>query len=384
MINLIARIICVVASLGALSLAQVARPSSHLSPSERQIIKLACNHSVVMLGENGHGDGSTISIKARIIPELVAHCGFSAIAFESSYYDFAELARSTPAHHRYDRQKFLSAIGRIWNQDAEFQPLADWVARQTSNKLAMFGIDDTFGSAGATYSLSVMPGQLAMLVPENERPVCQALLALDGWPGLDDAAQQSMTDHCLANALESLVTSSNPDVSHLRAMANAYRRSNARRRLQTNEFISARDLAMADNLDAFRRALSPGTKIIVWVANAHAALGGYKVGSPIGQIAKTRYGLDLFTVGFSSAGGKFRWSRNEVRKVPLASEDSLETRILQGRSAAVATQAQLASMGTIPGSALSWHQRIETNWSGLFDAIYVLGEERPTTIVIGN
>lgn len=167
-------------------------------------------------------------------------------------------------------------------------------------------------------------------------------------------------------------------------MANAYRRYNARRRLPTNEFIAARDLAMADNLAAFRRALPQGAKIIVWVANGHAPLGGYDVGAPIGQIAKTRYGRDLFTVGFSSAGGQFRWSKDEVREVLLASEESLEARILRGRSAAVATQAQLASMGTIPGAALSWHKRIETNWSRLFDAIYVLGEERPTTIVTGN
>lgn len=118
-----------------------------------------------------------------------------------------------------------------------------------------------------------------------------------------------MADHCLANVLKSLAGSRNPDASHLCAMANAYRRSNARRRLQTNEYIAARDLAMADNLDAFRRALPQGTKIIVWVANVHAALGGYDVGAPIGQIAKKRYGQDLFTVGFSSAGGQFRWSR---------------------------------------------------------------------------
>lgn len=347
-------------------------------------MKLACNHSVVVLGENSHGDGSTISIKARIVPELVARCGFSAIAFESSYYDFAELARSTPAHHGYDRQKFLSAIGRIWNLDVEFLPLADWVVRQSPKKLTLYGLEDTIGSAGATYSLSVMPGQLAMLVPEKERPVCQALLALDGWPGLDDAAQQGMTDHCLANVLKSLAGSRNPDASHLRAMANAYRRYNARRRLPTNEFIAARDLAMADNLDAFRRALPQGAKIIVWVANGHAPLGGYDVGAPIGQIAKTRYGRDLFTVGFSSAGGQFRWSKDEVREVLLASEESLEARILRARSAAVATQAQLASMGTIPGAALSWHKRIEANWSRLFDAIHVLGEERPTTIVTGN
>jgi hypothetical protein len=56
-----------------------------------------------------------------------------------------------------------------------------------------------------------MPGPLATLVPEKERPVCQALLALDGWPGLDDPAQQSMADHCIANALEPPDASSNPD-----------------------------------------------------------------------------------------------------------------------------------------------------------------------------
>lgn len=363
-----------------LSCAAAQHAARSLSHSERELIRLACPHTIVVLGENGHGDGATIALKARLIPELVRRCGFSAIAFEGSFYDFAELGRTTPLDQPYDRHRLLSAVGRIWNRDTEFSPLADWMSQQSPSRLVLAGIDDQVGSTGAFYSLTTMPAELAALVPDDDRAACQSLLALDGWDGLDQLAQQERTDHCLAQALHQLSLRSDPEAERFRSLAEAFRRANARSSLQGDAYVAARDRAMADNLDAFRRTLPSGAKIIVWTANFHAAGGGLANGETLGQIARARYGSALFTVGFSAAGGRFRWSQAEVRDVPSAPVGSVEAEILRGRASAVAARARLASLGTVTGTALSWHQAITADWSMMFDALFVLRREEPTTL----
>lgn len=352
-----------------------------LPGAELQLIRLVCHHSVVLLGENGHGDGATIAIRAKLVPELVRRCGFSAIVFESSYYDFAELARTTSPTDHYDRQKLLSAVGGIWSPYSEFFPLADWLTRQSPSKLAIAGIDDQIGMRGAFYSLTGMPAQLSALSAKEDRAKCQSLFALSGWRGLNPNAQHVQRDLCLVGALGSLAGRNDYEARHLRAMAEAFRRANARSSLVGDEYVAARDQAMADNLDAFRKSLPRGTKILVWTANSHAAIGGYGVGKPLGQIARARYGSDVFSVGFSAAGGQYRWSRTEVRDVPEAPANSLETQILRGRASAVAANGRLASLGVISGAALSWHKMITADWSKLFDAVFVLSREKPTTRV---
>jgi erythromycin esterase-like protein len=350
-----------------------------LTKSERKLVKLACQHSLVLVGENSHGDGGTISIKGKIIPELVRKCDFSLLVFESSFYDFAELTRIASPIQTYDREKFISSVGMIWSQTVEFRPFADWIARQSPRKIFLGGIDDQVGSRGAFYSITKMPRQLADYSPAEDRVKCANLLSFKGWPGLNADLQRTATDQCLSEISAALALEDNDHARHLSAMAIAYRRSIARSGLPAADYNAARDRAMADNLDVFRMRSPQGTKIIVWVANAHAATGGFEIGSTLGQIVHERYGNEAFSIGFSAAGGQFRWSQADVRDVPVAHDISLEARILRGRESAVATRKELAAMGRISGSALSWHQVMTADWSKLFDAIFVLRSERPTS-----
>jgi erythromycin esterase-like protein len=145
--------------------------------------------------------------------------------------------------------------------------------------------------------------------------------------------------------------------------------------------IAARDAAMADKLQSFKRQLGSRAKIIVWTANAHAALGGYMVGKPLGQITRERIGSALLSVGFSAAGGDFRWSKSETRPVPTAAPGSLEQTILDSRPTALADKAELKRVGRVSGTALDWHKPLVENWSDLFDAIYVIAREQPTTLL---
>lgn len=354
---------------------------SSITPSERRLIRSACDHNVVMLGENSHGDGATIALKAKLVPELVRRCGFSAIAFESSFYDFAELAHVTKADQRYDRSKLLSAVGLLWARDAEFRPLTDWLSSQTPQTVRLDGLDDQIGAAGAFYSLKQMPLELSAVIPARDQSACRE--SMTGYINfsIDRASAAPEVDRCLSLALHKLSTITGAQAAKLRAMAQAFSNVIHRARLTGNDMIAARDQAMADELRAFRRMLKKGSKIIVWTANAHAAYGGLESGKTLAQITRERVGPKLFTIGFSAATGQYRWSKSEVRDVPSAGANSLEGMVLNDHYAAVATRAQLQRLGTISGTALSWHKPLAVNWSKLFDVIYVIDRERPTTLV---
>jgi erythromycin esterase-like protein len=226
-----------------------------------------------------------------------------------------------------------------------------------------------------------MPVELAAMIPPRDRLSCrETMIGYINWK-IDRGSAQASVEHCLSLALGELSTRRTADASKLRALARAFRNMNRRTNLTGNDMIAARDRAMADQLQTFRRGLKRGSKIIVWTANAHAAYGGLPTGETLAQIARKRIGSKIFTVGFSAAAGEYRWSRSEVRQVPASAPNALENRILADRPAAVASRAQLQKFGTIPGTALSWHKPLTTDWASLFDALYVIAREEPTMLV---
>lgn len=220
---LLLRTLC---ALLAVAMATSASATSSLNASERHLVQLACHHDVVMIGENSHGDGATIALKAKLIPELVRRCGFSAIAFEASFYDFAELSRRTKPRERYDRGTFLSAVGLLWARDAQFASLADWVSAQTPRTLQLAGLDDQIGAAGAFYSLGQMPTDLSLAIPASERSSCRdTMIAYVNWT-TDRRSIQAAANHCLSLAIRHLSRENTTDAVEQLAVARAFRRAN--------------------------------------------------------------------------------------------------------------------------------------------------------------
>src|SRR5262249_17538251 len=53
-----------------------------------------CTKSVVLLGEEGHhAGGHTVEVKSELVKRLIERCGFNAVYFESSAYEFYDLNR---------------------------------------------------------------------------------------------------------------------------------------------------------------------------------------------------------------------------------------------------------------------------------------------------
>src|SRR4051812_41972499 len=147
------------ASASVLALADEARV---WEPALRAAERDLCGRQVVLLGENGfHGDGKTVAFKAALVRRLVTRCGFRAVFFESSHYDFIAVQRAVRQGEPVTEGMISSAIGGIWNKDRELAPLMPFLARQArAGRVVPGGLDDQLGSAGAFYSLEAMPGEL--------------------------------------------------------------------------------------------------------------------------------------------------------------------------------------------------------------------------------
>jgi erythromycin esterase-like protein len=227
-----------------------------------------------------------------------------------------------------------------------------------------------------------MPTDLAAMIPPGDRQSCRETMTGFINYTIDRGEAQERLARCLAQALAELSTKKGATAAKLRADALAFRRANSWTKMSGDEMSAVRDRAMADQLGSFRRELKPGIKVIVWTANGHAAEGGLPTGKTLAQITRERIGSRLFTVGSSAAAGEFRWTTTEIRPVPVSSPGQLEYTILRGRTEAVAARSELRKLGKITGTALSWHKPTTEDWSTLFDAIYVLAREKPTTLTV--
>lgn len=133
-----------------------------------------CERRVALLGEGAtHGDGATLAFKAELVQRLVTQCGYRALFFEGSHYDFLAFERAL-RHNDATQEMLGSAIGGLWRHDREVASLVPFLfERARAGQLMLGGIDNNLGSAGAFYSLDVMPGELAEYLAPERRTMCR-------------------------------------------------------------------------------------------------------------------------------------------------------------------------------------------------------------------
>lgn len=306
--------------------------------SVSEVSRSLCDKQVAMLGENGfHGDGKTIAFKVALIQRLVSKCHFNAVMFESSHYDFLAIARKVREGKPVTADMISSAIGGIWNHDEEMAPLIPFLLSQLkSGRVALGGLDDQLGSHGAFYSIEQMPTELTAYLQGPRRDECREALRkriFYDYPATSPYSPEDQTriQQCLRDMKVGIgATGGDPAArgEFLQMLANI-ERCVARDMEKGGERNSARDRSMYDNLLWLARRLPGHSKIIVWAANEHVAKDAHSSpvfsgGRNLGSYVYEAYGKRSFALGFSAAGGTFRWSSREARPIPSAPADSLE------------------------------------------------------------
>ena len=385
------------------STAAVAAPaieSAGWAPALRAAERDLCGHQVALLGENGfHGDGKTLSFKAALVRRLVAHCGFKAVFFESSHYDFLAVQRAVRRGEPVTEEMISSAIGGIWNQDRELGPLVPFLAREAkARRLILGGLDDQLGSAGAFYSLDAMPGELAAFLPAPRREPCRAAfrqrLRYDySEASPHDEASLGRLRTCLDEMRTALASPAADRVTRdeYREMLVSAGRAIERDFFEPKAMIAGRDRSMYLNFRWLAERLPRGSKVIVWAANAHVArdaalAADFTAGANLGAFLHREYGRRAFMLGFSAAGGAFGRSKASVTPIPAAAADSVEG-MLAATTRAEAVYAgpeRLAALGERPGSLFDHRRPAVARWAGLFDGIVSFRTERPPTRLDGR
>lgn len=368
---------------------EAAEAASALAEATRDL----CGQRIVLLGENGfHGDGKTGAFKADLVRDLVTECGFDAVVFEASLYDFTALNRAV---RRGDAtpEMLASALGGLWNQNREVQDLIGFLFGQArEGRVLLAGMDDQLGSRGAFYSLETMPLELAGFLPLGRREDCAVRLKQRIWSRYTaaepyDDARRAALRACLSE-IDAVVATARLDDpkerAEYRSIIAAFGRTVNHDTLGQTQRIHARDRDMARNVEALVDALPADARIVVWTANTHAARDAsahelFGDQSNMGHRLDVRFGSDLFTVGFTAAGGSYRYTVREARPIPAAAPGSLEAAALAGSSADVVWigSEALSALPPTVGSAFDHNRPVVAEWGQVFDGLVVFRTERP-------
>jgi len=354
-----------------------ADPSEHALEA---VTKALCQRQVAVLGEAEHGDARTEVFKIALIERLVARCGFSAVMFEASFYEFVQLDRERRAGRALTPEQIATAVGGLWKFDREFQPLLPYLAQQANaGRLRLGGFDFQQGGREQDFTNFGVVAELAGELPGETRERCRIsfrdLLFKGSNPARRTAAATCLTE------MAALPPSADPDVRRERremlANLTAYAAADP---AQPGSYIASRDREMFANFQRWLARWPAGTKVIVWTATSHAARAphgrkDFAGVQPFGGYLAERYGKKVFALGFAAQSGTTR-GRPAPRVIAPAAPDSLEALAgpIAPGGAAFLDHAALTRAGARPGGLFS-HRPIVEDWSRLLDGVVVFPAE---------
>lgn len=333
-----------------------------------------------------------MAFKAALVPRLVDECGFDALLFEGSNYDFLELERRLRKGQPVTRAMVASSIGGLWNRYEEMQPLITWLhQRLVTGRLRLGGIDDQLGSAGAFYSISEMPAELTGLLKGARTAECRETLRrrIYGETGKALAERAALTS-CISDIRGAVRAAPGAlDRDERLHMLNNIERFASRDWVDESGQMRERDRSMWLNYQWMRERVGTGRRTIVWGATVHLSRDAtatklFRGGDNFGAYVSRAQGRRAFFLGFAAAGGA-SLAGNEVRTRPDAALSSIEAEALavaQDDSVYVSRRS-LQKLGSRSAGLFS-PEPVMTNWANVVDGLVVFRKERPPVRVHGN
>lgn len=281
---------------------------------------------IVMLGEAGHGDGTTFEIKTDLSKRLHAKLGFDVLAFESGLYDCARMWQE-----QRDEPDFANAAGQavfgIWADSAQVAPLWDYLSEcaATDRPLELAGMDSQLTGAWSLQIVDEVRSVLGEAADDEALAPCMQALT---W--MRDQAREPMETasaetraEIFASAVHLAEALDRVGSAEARLLAQTTRSHMAFLRFFWGWFIdrdrtkaNVRDAQMAENLLWLARGPFEGRKIIVWGATSHLSRNRQKIDTdvdpemvPAGHHLHQAIGDQVRAVGFVCGGGRSGISR---------------------------------------------------------------------------
>jgi erythromycin esterase-like protein len=355
-----------------------------------------CRRDVAMLGEATHGDGRTLEFKAELVRRLVRECGYDALFFEASHYDFLELERRIQANEPTDQAMLSSSIGGIWNRYREVAPLIQFLfAEARAGRVRLGGLDDQLGTAGAFFSIHDMPARLTSPLQGPRQDQCREAIRRRIYSDYSDTApydeaEQIRIRACAAESAAAIRRSRAPAAERrglLQMLENIGRYLN-RDFADEGARTAGRGRSMYLNFRWLAAGLPRRSKIIVWSATVHvakdpSAAPGFASAPSFGSYVTRSYGPRAFSLGFSAWTGSYRdVFMAAPAEVGIPARGSLEERALAGTDSNTVYRdhAWLVRNGTTSGGVFR-HSPTVAPWHRILDGLIVFRAERPPSPV---
>ena len=294
---------------------------------------------VLLLGEGGpgHGGGSELEAKTRIVKFLHREMGFNVLAFESGLFG-TSLAWNALQTDEDSRKAFLKGVYGVWGWSEQVQPLIHYLAAsaRTDHPLELTGFDIQFTLTPSRKSLLL---NLREFLTQNE--IDSPLSDPDTMPSrilagfLDSrfsgdqkllpepAEQAKLLESLRVTAAQVEKTVSGRDglfwaqvLRNISFQADQYLNDLRNENMWTSlagmadrwAYIRARDIQMAENLLWMVDTYYQGQKIIVWEHISHAMRNPHyttlwEPDFTMGDGVREALGEESFVIGFTSYNG---------------------------------------------------------------------------------
>lgn len=364
---------------------------------------------IVLLGEATHGDGATLLAKCRLVKFLHESMGFDVLAFESGICD----ARYADAALRGDGPVVDAAskgIFGLWAESAQSRPVFEYIraTARTARPLHLAGIDPQTGTPPEYAEdlravLTHLPeGSLGKAAMEFVAAFNQSFEAAAGG---DSAAKASACASLreIADAIETRSQALAPfagatdrawHLRCLRGMAVALELYDAMSKPGAGPGAGAgRAAAMAENAAFLLDEMYKGRKIIIWSNTFHTLRNLNQVrnaaGKPIegvttmGSNLAAKFGDDVYTIAFVSAGGTSGVVNQASAPIAPASDATVESRLVKaGKPFCFLDLRRLPESDPMRGDITTrvlGHQERSGTWSKVVDALFFVQNNFPST-----
>lgn len=352
--------------------------------SLNELIQESCNKQIVILGEEAnHGSSKVISLKLDIVKRLVDECGFSAVFFESSVYEFSDF-NSLTDNKIATKAHLANSIGGNWSFAQESDALINFLFEKTqAGDIHLAGLDLQAAGLTSVFTQTKLAENLTKHLLNDQQKKCQEELNRHfNWlynknHPFNDKSQLDLYS-CTQNIIKSLTNlKSSEEKEVLTLLASNFLNYLS---MMKGDSFNIRDKQMYDNFLWYKAKLSQGAKVIIWTATIHSLKNATiisKKTKPLGYYIHQHFGDKAFAVGISAQSGTY-YSRMQQKPVKIKQEpiDSLEQSAKITKDYVYFNAKKLKLSSKISSHVIDYNKSYLAQWDEILDAIIVIKDEK--------